>query len=338
MKNQKLRKAVTRLAALAVTIAFAVTAAGASDKTLVPIGKTVGVKLFSDGVMVIGVSEINANGKEVSPARDGGLAPGDIITHVNSSEIENTAQLVSIINGSDGEELSVRAMRDGLEMELGITPALSDGGYRLGAWIRDSIAGIGTMTFYDPDSGTFGALGHGVNDVDTSQLVPLESGVIMHSSILSVKKGKNGTPGELRGSFDITKNVGTITKNTDYGIFGNAPKEIVEGTAMPIAEKSEIHEGKATILSNINGDEVKEYEIEIIKQFPERSESTRNMMIRVTDKELLSATGGIVQGMSGSPIIQDGKLIGAVTHVLIGDPTRGYGIYIENMLNKANCD
>lgn len=310
------------------------------ERYLIPIGKTVGVKLFSDGVMVVGVSDVSSSGIEVSPARDSGLEPGDIITHINSSEVENTQQLASIISDSEGEELSVRAMRGGREMEFDITPALSDEGYRLGAWIRDSIAGIGTVTYYDPSTNSFGALGHGVSDIDTSQLIPLSTGSVMHSSILSVKKGKNGAPGELRGSFDITTNMGTINKNTDFGIFGTTSDTSFEeyGEALPIAKGSEVENGPAIILSNVNGDEVQQFEIEIIKQFPSRTGTSRNMMIRVTDERLLAETGGIVQGMSGSPIIQNGKLIGAVTHVLIGDPTRGYGVYIENMLSAGETE
>lgn len=310
-----------------------------SERYLIPIGKTVGVKLFSDGVMVVGVSDVSSSGNDISPARDSGLEPGDIITHINSSEVENTQQLASIISDSEGGELSIRAMRNGREMEFDVTPTLSDEGYRLGAWIRDSIAGIGTVTYYDPSSNSFGALGHGVSDVDTSQLIPLNTGSVMHSSILSVKKGKNGAPGELRGSFDITTNMGTIKKNTDFGIFGTTSDLSFEeyGKALPIAKGSEVQDGPAVIYSNINGDEVQQFEIEIIKQFPSRSTTSRNMMIRVTDKKLLEETGGIVQGMSGSPIIQNGKLIGAVTHVLIGDPTRGYGVYIENMLSAGEA-
>ena len=211
---------------------------------------------------------------------------------------------------------------------------------RLGAWIRDSMAGIGTMTFYDPLSGRFGALGHGVTDVDTGGLMPLEHGSIMDATVKAVKRGESGSPGELRGSFDLTRDSGSLYANTDCGLFG-----VIEGesnalgtqNAVPVAQRGEVAVGAASILANCEGDAVREYAVEIERIYA-GSSPTRNMLVRVTDPELLACTGGIVQGMSGSPILQNGKLVGAVTHVLVNDSARGYGIFIENMLDAAGIE
>ena len=223
-------------------------------------------------------------------------------------------------------------------IELSAEPEKDENGeYRLGAWVRDSMAGIGTMTFYDPQSGTFGALGHGVTDVDTGQLLPLDHGSIMDASVKAVKKGERASPGELKGDFDLTRDSGTLYANTECGIFGKLSAEDaakITGAALPIAKKDEIKTGRAAILATVSGNETREYDIEIEKIYSP-SGSTRNLLLRVTDEELLAQTGGVVQGMSGSAILQDGKIIGAVTHVLLDDPSRGYGIFIENMLSAA---
>ena len=199
------------------------------------------------------------------------------------------------------------------------------------------MAGIGTLTFYDPESSIFGALGHGINDVDTAQLMPLQSGTIMYSAVTDVKKGLSGAPGELHGTFDVARDMGHLYANTHSGIFGTLTDESVLGQQQPveIAERSEVKTGPATILSNIAGEDVKEYQVEILHVYSAVEGETRNLMLKVTDPELLAQTGGIVQGMSGSPILQSGKLVGAVTHVLVNDPTRGYGILAENMLGMA---
>ncbi|MCI8990724.1 MAG: SpoIVB peptidase, partial [Lawsonibacter sp.] len=191
-------------------------------------------------------------------------------------------------------------------------------------------------TFYDPDSGVFGALGHGINDVDTAMLMPLESGSIMPASVSEVKKGASGAPGELHGQFDLTRDLGTLYANTNLGIFGQMPQETVGSAVEPVevASREQVETGPATILTNIQGDEVEEFQVEITHLYPE-GDGTRSMMIQVTDPALLETTGGIVQGMSGSPILQNGRLVGAVTHVLVNDPTRGYGILAENMLRQA---
>ena len=236
--------------------------------------------------------------------------------------------------------MSIRAIRDEAQVQFTAqAAACTDGTYRLGAWIRDSMAGIGTMTFYEPATGIFGALGHGINDVDTALLMPLESGAILSASVSDVKKGAAGDPGELHGAFRTDRDLGELWANTPGGIFGTlADTSLVSADqAVPVALRSQVKVGPATILSNIAGEEVKRYDVEIVRVYPAGSHDTRDLMVKVTDPALLEATGGIVQGMSGSPILQDGRLVGAVTHVLVNDPTQGYGILAETMLSAAQA-
>ena len=305
---------------------------------VIPLGRTVGIKLFSDGVLVVGLADVQTETCAVSPAKDLGLKVGDVITRINDREVDTIEEVQSAIQTLAGQNMTLSVQRGEKQLQLSGAAACSrQGSYQLGAWIRDSMAGIGTMTFYDPKSETFAALGHGVNDVDTAQLMTMESGSVMYSTVTDVKKGLSGDPGELHGTFDLQRDMGNLYANTHAGIFGTLTDSSILGSAQPmeIAKRSQVKTGGATILSNIAGDEVKEYQVEIMHVYPAVEGELRNLMIRVTDPELLEQTGGIVQGMSGSPIIQDGRLVGAVTHVLVNDPTRGYGILIENMLGAA---
>ncbi len=311
-----------------------------APKALVPVGHTVGIKLFSDGVLVVGLSQVDTPVGAAAPAKTCGLKEGDIITHINSQEVDTIEEVQTILNDISGQEMSIRCLRGEDEVQL-TTQAVrcsADGSYKLGAWIRDSMAGIGTVTFVDPQTGLFGALGHPVSDVDTQRLMPLSSGAILHSSVTGVQKGQMGQPGQLRGAFDLGHDMGQLYANTQQGIFGtlSATQDLPMTAAVPVARREEVHVGDITIRSNIQGEEVKEYQAEIVRVYPENDGDTRNFLIKVTDPELLEKTGGIVQGMSGSPILQDGKLIGAVTHVLVNDPTSGYGIFVENMLKAAD--
>ena len=316
--------------------AAAVTADGAgqaaSARMLVPVGHTVGIKLFARGVMVVKAPESG------TPAEDCGLQSGDIIVKCGGVSVTSTEQFQALLqeNGETATDLQVR--REGESVTLSVSPEQNqEGAYCIGAWIRDSMAGIGTMTYYDPDSGAFGALGHGITDTDTALLMPFASGSILPSTVKAVKKGAVGDAGELRGDFDLSCDLGDLSANTASGIFGTLdPGEFTErlGDPMPVAAAAEVHAGPATILSNVEGDSVEEYDIEIL-QVVEDSADGRDLVISVTDPELLSATGGIVQGMSGSPILQDGKFAGAVTHVLLNDPSKGYGILMETMLDAA---
>ena len=305
---------------------------------VIPVGRTVGIKLFSDGVLVVGLSDVQTGENTVSPAKDMGLKVGDVITHVNEHEVDTIEQMQSAIQTLAGERMTLKVTRQDKQLQLcGAAVCSEQGTYQLGTWIRDSMAGIGTVTFYDPKTAVFGALGHGVNDVDTAQLMTLQSGSVMYSSVTDVKKGQSGAPGELHGSFDLKQDMGQLYANTRAGIFGTLEDEQILGDIKPmeIARRSQIKVGPATILSNVAGEEVKEYQVEIMHLYPSTEGEMRNLMLKVTDPELLEQTGGIVQGMSGSPILQNGRLVGAVTHVLVNDPTRGYGIFIENMLEAA---
>ncbi len=306
-------------------------------ETVIPMGKAVGIKLFSDGVLVVKLSPVETASGQHHPGRDCGLKVGDIVTHINGEEVNTIEEVQAIVSQQKDTPLTMQVVRDNRQLQLTATAAQNTrGDYQLGVWLRDSMAGIGTMTFYDPNSGVFAALGHGINDVDTSMLMPFETGSIMPASVSEVKRGAVGQPGELHGQFDLTHDLGTLYANTNLGIFGQMPQENMSSgqKPIPIASRDQVQVGPATILSNIRGDEVEEFDIEVTRIYaPE--DGTRNLMLHVTDPELLQATGGIVQGMSGSPIIQNGRLVGAVTHVLINDPTQGYGILIENMVDAA---
>lgn len=305
-----------------------------------PMGKTVGIKLFSEGVLVVGLSDIKTDDGNSSPARACGLQEGDIITHINGAEVNSIEEVQALLQELSGESMSVRILRNNEKSQITTQAAQSssDGSYKLGAWIRDSMAGIGTMTFYDPESKIFGTLGHGINDVDTSMLMPLQSGSIMPSSVKDVKKGLSGQPGELHGSFQVERDLGQLYANTQGGVFGLLSDEAMasDKQLVAVAKEKEVKLGKASILCNISGDKIEEFSVEITKLYPDAAD-TRDLMLHVTDQRLLDATGGIVQGMSGSPIMQDGKLVGAVTHVLLNDPTKGYGILATHMLDLAEA-
>ncbi len=308
-------------------------AADGGVRTLVPVGHTIGIKLFSEGVVVVGLAEVESTAGPSAPGVACGLKVGDVIEEANGNAVESSEQFAAMLQCSGTVELGVS--RDGADLTLAAEPVLGpDGTYRLGAWIRDSMAGIGTVTFYDPETGAFGALGHGITDSDTGLLMPLGDGSVMDAEVKAVKKGASGDPGELRGSFNLTEDMGTLYANTEQGVFGVLEQcDFATGDAVPVASSGQAHAGPAVILSNISGDEVESFDVELVRVV--EGTGTQNLLIRVTDEELISRTGGIVQGMSGSPILQDGRLIGAVTHVMIDDPTKGYGILIENMLDQA---
>lgn len=306
-------------------------------KTVIPVGKAVGIKLFSRGVMVVGLADVATDEGTRSPAKECGLKTGDIITHIDGEQVDSIEEVQEILQSARDAELELTLRRDGkhLETQTAAVQCMTDGSYRLGAWIRDSMAGIGTVTYYDPETGKFACLGHGVNDVDTRLLVPLQSGAVMESTVVEVEPGVKGDPGELHGRFVLTEDLGTLYANTDCGVFGTVPEGVFGGTPVEVAKAGEVKTGKATILANVDGDRVEEFEIEILRVYRLSGQDSRSLMLRVTDEALLAKTGGIVQGMSGSPILQNGKLVGAVTHVLVNDPTCGYGIFAETMLEAA---
>lgn len=297
------------------------TAYSASETYVVPMGEAVGVKLYTEGLLVVGMSDD-------SPVKNSGIKINDRIEYANGAEIVSSEQFAQIVNQCSGT-LKLTVDRDGEKRDVSVTPAMEDGTKKLGLWVRDSTAGIGTITYYNPKNHTFAALGHGINDVDTGNILTVKSGNILPCKILSVTKSKNGAPGELNGSFDGAP-LGEIRLNAENGIYGTLSPE-GDGEAIPVANSDEVTEGYAYILADVNGTGVKKYDIEIIKVAPD-NKSHKNMVVSITDKTLLSITGGIVQGMSGAPIIQNGKLAGALTHVFVNDSDKGYGTFAENML------
>ncbi len=311
------------------------------NKVIAACGNTVGVKLKISGILVIGLSDVeDLNGNRSIPAKQSGLKPGDLIMQVNQVKMGNIDDLIGEINKSEGGKITITYKHGDIYNNVDIKPVKSadDKKYHIGLWVRDSTAGIGTLTFYDPETKRFGALGHGITDLDTGTLMPVKSGEILESSILAIKKGRQGNPGELKGVFIEDKNkLGVINDNCDYGIYGTLNNDAVDrisGRLYPIALRNQVKEGPATILTNVNGNSIEEYGVEIQKVSKQKLNSAKGMVIKITDKKLLDLSGGIVQGMSGSPIIQDGRIVGAVTHVLVNDPTRGYGIFIEKMLQN----
>jgi len=296
-----------------------------------------GVRFHTDGVLVVGVASVEGENGSVTPAADAGIKLKDIITSIDGVKVNTVEEVTQLIEGCNGRMLGITLRRGTSEVTAELTPVLSspDGRYKAGLWIRDSTAGIGTVTYIDPETLSFGGLGHGICDVDTGELMPLRTADVCGVALNGILKGRAGAPGELKGYFESGK-VGALLSNTVsgvFGVFGSMPEGAVR-EPMEIALGREVREGRASILCAPDGGEVREFSAEIEKLRVGESE-TKNFILRVTDPELLAITGGIVQGMSGSPIIQNGKLVGAVTHVLINDPTKGYGIFIENMLEAS---
>lgn len=310
--------------------------AGAAELgSLIPIGHTVGIQMESDGIMIVRLSEVTTANGSVSPARDAGLAAGDIILSVNGQEVTSNDDLQKQIALSAGGAVQMEVLQSSGQKTVTVTPCVDENGVsRVGILARDSMAGIGTITYVDPNTGEYGALGHGICETETGVLIPVREGELVYSIVSSVKEGTSGDPGALQGEFYMNETVGTVDRNTDSGIFGEiTDSSFYEGMQVyPVASEDEIEVGPAEILSNVSGDSTESYAIEVTQLFPADDEYGRTMMITITDEALIKQTGGIVQGMSGSPIIQDGKLIGAVTHVLVNDPQSGYGISVEKML------
>ncbi len=306
------------------------------DKMLIPSGIPIGIYVKTNGVLVVGIGEFeNIDGKEVSPAKYA-LQKGDYILKVDGIDVENKRQFIQLIESSEGKNLILTIKRNNEITEVMVkADSNRNKEWKLGIWIRDNAQGIGTMTYEDTNN-AFGALGHGINDVDTSILMNLEEGTLYKTEIVGITRGANGAPGELTGyiEYDNDNVIGEITENTTEGIFGVCSEEIVEEACyepIPIALKQEIELGPAQIICSVTG-EPEFYDVEIVEINLEQDNINRGIVIQVVDEKLLTLTGGIIQGMSGSPIIQKGKFVGAVTHVLVQDSTRGYGIFIENML------
>lgn len=304
-------------------------------------GNSVGVRVSTEGVLAVGYSDITTESGEVkSPAQNGGIQIGDRLISVNGNKIKNSKDLSKKINESKSENVEILLERNGEEITKNINLSKNgDGDYKIGLWVRDSTAGVGTLTFYDKESGKYGAIGHPITDSETEKILSIKNGDLLNSSIISIKKGVKGNPGELRGIFSSDKKpIGNVTGNTQCGIFGSMNKENlknINNKTYKVGWRDEIQPGPAQIITTIDEEGPKLYDIEIMKLAKQDSISTKSMVIKITDERLLEKTGGVVQGMSGSPIIQNDKIIGAVTHVLVNKPEVGYGIYIEWMLKDA---
>ncbi|MDD3335873.1 MAG: SpoIVB peptidase [Eubacteriales bacterium] len=311
------------------------------DLLLYPGGQAIGVALHTRGVLVVGTSDLS---DALSPARLAGLKAGDLITEVNGKALNSTEELTALVADVGGQALPLRVKRGEAELNLTLEPKKdgSTGTYRIGAWVRDSTAGVGTLSFYgevrEGEGPRYGALGHAITDADTQQILTVSQGEMMSADIVDVRKGQSGIPGELKGSFLREHRVlGGIRLNNVYGIYGalsDVPVHPLYPKGLPIGRRDAVHTGAASILCTVDSGGMKEYDVEIVEVARQSEPAQRSMVLRVTDEELLQKTGGIVQGMSGSPILQDGRLIGAVTHVFVSDPTMGYGLFIEWMLKQ----
>ncbi len=310
-----------------------------SDRRYVNVGgDIIGIRLYTDGLLIVGIEDIVTEDGYVNPASACGLQIGDIITEVNDERVLSVSDFAKKVSSCDGKDISITAQRLEKTLYFSLTPAYceSEEKYRCGLWLRDSTAGIGTITFVDSGTGVFAALGHSICDSETQAILPVGEGDILTASVTGITKGEKGVTGQLMGTF-TDKILGDLVVNNEFGIYGTfSQTETVTGELMPVASQTEIKTGDAQIMCNIDGQGVKCYDIQIEKISYSAEKQSRSMVIEITDTELLEETGGIVQGMSGSPIVQDGLIVGAVTHVFLNDPTRGYAIFAETMLETAD--
>ena len=300
------------------------------------LGNPFGMKLYTDGVLVIDLTDVDTSDGNVNPAKDADIRIGDYICTANGVKISCNEDISDIVSDSAGKSIELEILRNGKYLKRIVTPQLSveTSSYRIGVWVRDSTAGIGTLTFYSPSNDTICGLGHGICDEDTGSLLTVETGEMVGARIISINKGSNGSPGELKGNF-TNEALADIELNTDKGVYGMLNGKIDVSVMTEVALKQEVTDGEAQILCTVDGEKPKLYSCTVKKRGSNYHSDTHNLTVTVTDPELLEKTGGIVQGMSGSPLLQNGKLVGAVTHVLVDDPTKGYAIFAENMLETA---
>ena len=303
--------------------------------TVIPLGRAIGMKMYTKGVLVVGMSEIEGQ----KPYENSGIETGDKIVEINNQKINNTDELIACVNSSNGEKIEITYVSDNEEEVTSILPVKTgENEYKLGLWVRDAAAGVGTLTFYEPSTGEFGALGHGINDVDTYELIDIANGELVTTNIVDIVKGEDGTPGEIRGIIDGESTIGSIYKNTSYGVYGKvidtSRLNLYTSNELEVANRNEIKTGKAQIMCELENGKIEKYEIEIQKIFLENNQDNKSMLIKVTDEDLIEKTGGIIQGMSGAPIIQNGKFIGAITHVLVNDSKTGYAVFADLMIKQ----
>ena len=310
------------------------------EPQVVPIGKIVGMKLYTNGVLIVGMSEVENIEKElINPCKTCDIQEGDTIVKVNDMEIDNIESLKNVVNASKGENVLLTLVRDGAILTSNITPVQTEEQeYKLGLWVKDAATGVGTITYYEKDTGSFAALGHGIVDSDTDQLITIDSGEIVTSNVIAITKAEVNHPGEIRGTILNQKTIGQVEKNTPFGIYGKlenlASLNIDVKDAVPVALRDEIQLGDATVLCSLDGKNSKEYAIKIEKMNKNNNYDNKSMLIRVTDEELIQHTGGIIRGLSGSPILQNGKFIGCVTNVLVSNPEIGYAIFGDMMIKE----
>ena len=307
---------------------------------VIPLGNVVGLKLYTKGVLVVGVSEIKGEDNKIyKPYEEAGISQGDSIIEINNEPVNTTNELINCVSKCKGSNINIKYMDNGETYSTVIKPVkTSSKTYKIGLWVRDAAVGVGTLTFYDPTTNSFAALGHGIQDVDTGELVDISSGEFVSTDIIDIEKGIKDNPGKIEGTIEDSEEIGKIYSNTEYGVYGvttNKSKlNIRNEQEVDVISRNEIKTGKASIICTLENDVRKEYEVEIEKIYINNNENNKSMVIKVTDEEILEKTGGIIQGMSGSPILQNGKLIGALTHVLVSDPTKGYGIFADTMLQQ----
>ena len=311
---------------------------------IVPVGKIVGLKLYTNGVLVVGMTEIEDESNNlVKPYEKTDIKEGDMIIEINGEEIDDIQDLKNTVNKTSGKQSEIKLLREGKSIVVSnIKPVKSfNNEYKLGLWVKDAATGVGTMTYYEPETKKFALLGHGITDADTNSLIYIDSGELVTSKVVSVKKGESGNPGEIRGTILKQKTIGNVDKNSSFGVFGVlndlTSLNIDTSKRYKIALRNEIQEGKAKILcSTDDTNKVDEYEIEIENIYKENDSNNKSMLLRITDEKLIEKTGGIIRGLSGAPIIQNNKFIGAITNVLVSNPEIGYGIFADLMIKEMN--
>lgn len=324
-----------RISAMGLFPVKNVTVSVTKRRYVAPGGDVFGIKLYTKGVMVVSLDSVTTGSGVQNPAEAAGLKCGDVITHINGKQANSSQQLTEAVENSNGSSVKLTVQRNGEVSQHNLVPKLSvNGKYKAGIWVRDSSAGIGTVTFYDNGAKMFAGLGHGVCDVDTGKIMPLNNGEAVKAKVNGFYKSSSGNPGELCGVFSDAA-IGTLTVNHEMGVYGRLNNS-VERKAVPIALENEVKLGAAQMITTIDENGPQYYDIEIIKIYPSSDLSARNMIIKVTDPVLLEKTGGIVQGMSGSPIVQDSMLVGAVTHVFVSEPSQGYAVFAQRMVNTMD--
>lgn len=314
-----------------------ITVTSKSEQTVYVSGESFGIKLYTDGVIVVGTQSVDLDDKKVDPAKNAGIEVGDVIVEINGKSVYTSDDVQSILNDNNGQPYTIKLKRKDRYKTFTLTPVFSprEGCYKAGMWVRDSTAGIGTVTFYNEQSGVFAALGHQINDVDTNEIMPLLEGEAVNAKVTSIQRASSGVTGSLCCEFQDSA-IGKLTRNTNCGVYGSYTSMSGNCRAYKVASMQNVKKGYAQILTTINDEKPKLYDIEITHVNMAPGSNQKDIVFKVTDKNLIAKTGGIVQGMSGSPIIQNNMLVGAVTHVIINNPEKGYGIFAQTMYEKSN--